>query len=150
MNTQLQDTTVLAGRILLGLLFVLSGFSKLTGFDGAVGYIGSKGLPMPAIIAALTILVELGGGLALMLGFYTRQAALVLAVFTLLAGFIFHDFWAAEAAQKMDQQIHFMKNLSIAGGMLVLAAFGPGSIGVDALRRRGTTATRSGVSRQGA
>jgi putative oxidoreductase len=134
MNTQLQDTTVLVGRILLGLLFVLSGFSKIAGFDGTVGYIAAKGLPMPTLVAALTILIELGGGLALVVGFYTRQAALTLAVFTLLTGFIFHNFWAADAASKMMQQINFMKNLSITGGMLVLAAFGPGSLGFD--RRR--------------
>ena len=136
MNTQLQDTTVLVGRILLGLLFVLSGFSKIAGFDGTVGYIASKGLPMPTIVAALTVLVELGGGLALVVGFYTRQAALILAVFTLLTAFIFHNFWAADAASKMMQQINFMKNLSISGGMLILAAFGPGSLGIDARRRQ--------------
>ena len=136
MNTQLQNTTVLVGRILLGLLFVLSGFSKIAGFDGTVGYIASKGLPMPTMVAALTVLVELGGGLALVVGFYTRQAALILAVFTLLAGFIFHNFWAADAASKMMQQINFMKNLSISGGMLILAAFGPGSLGLDARRRQ--------------
>ncbi len=136
MNNSTQDTTVLVGRILLGILFVLSGFSKIGGFDGTVGYIGSKGLPMASVIAALTIVVELGGGLALMFGFHARQVAFGLAVFTLLAGFIFHNFWAVDAAMKMNQQIHFMKNLSIAGGMLVLAAFGPGSISLDA--RRGT------------
>ena len=136
MNTQLQNTTVLVGRILLGLLFVLSGFSKIAGFDGTVGYIASQGLPMPKLVAALTVLVELGGGLALIVGFYTRQAALILAVFTLLAGFIFHNFWAADATSKMMQQINFMKNLSISGGMLILAAFGPGSLGLDARRRQ--------------
>ncbi len=136
MNAQLQNTTVLVGRILLGLLFVLSGFSKIAGFDGTVSYIASKGLPMPTIVAALTVLIELGGGLALVVGFYTRQAALTLAVFTLLAGVIFHNFWAADAASNMMQQINFMKNLSIAGGMLILAAFGPGSLGLDARRRQ--------------
>ena len=135
MQTQMQNTTVLVGRILLGLIFVLSGFSKIAGFDGTVDYIASKGLPLPTLVAALTILVELGGGLALVVGFYTRQAAVALALFTLLTGFIFHNFWAADDASKMMQQINFMKNLSIAGGMLVLAAFGPGSIGVDARRQ---------------
>ena len=69
-----------------------------------------------------------------MTGFFTRQTAVVLAVFTVLAGFIFHAFWAAPEAAKMMQQINFLKNLSIAGGMLVLAAFGPGTISVDARR----------------
>ena len=134
MKTQMQNTTVLVGRILLGLIFVLSGFSKIAGFDGTVDYIASKGLPLPTLVAALTILVELGGGLALVVGFYTRQAAVALALFTLLTGFIFHNFWAADDASKMMQQINFMKNLSIAGGMLVLAAFGPGRLSLDARR----------------
>lgn len=132
MQAQLQNPTVLAGRILLGLIFILSGIGKIAGFDGTVGYIASKGLPLPALVAALTIVVELGGGLALAFGFYTRQAALVLAVFTLAAGFIFHNFWDASAADKMGQQINFLKNLAIAGGMLIVAAFGPGTLSIDA------------------
>jgi putative oxidoreductase len=134
MTTAFQSSTVLVGRILLGLIFILSGFGKIAGFDGTVGYIESAHLPFPSLVAVLTIVVELGGGLALVTGFYTRQTALVLAVFTVLAGFIFHNFWDADAAQKMAQQINFLKNLSIAGGMLVLAAFGPGTISVDARR----------------
>ncbi len=134
MNTSLQNTTVLVGRILLGLIFVLSGFGKIAGFEGTVGYIASQNLPMPSVIAVLTILVELGGGLALVFGFYTRQAALLLAGFTLLAGFVFHAFWAAPEAMKTMQQINFMKNLAIAGGMLVLAAFGPGRLSFESRR----------------
>ncbi len=130
----LQSTTVLVGRILLGLIFVLSGFAKISGFDGTAGYIASKGLPLPQLVAALTIVVELGGGLALMAGLYTRQVVVVLAGFTLLAGIIFHNFWAVPQAEQMMQQINFMKNLAIAGGMLVLAAFGPGRLSVDARR----------------
>jgi len=132
--TSLQSTTVLVGRILLGLLFVLSGFAKISGFDGTAGYIASKGLPLPQLVAALTIVVELGGGLALMAGLYTRQAVVALAGFTLLAGVIFHNFWAVPEAEQMAQQINFMKNLAIAGGMLVVAAFGPGRLSLDARR----------------
>ena len=132
--TPLQSSTVLVGRILLGLIFVLSGFAKISGFDGTAGYIASKGLPLPQLIAALTIAVELGGGLALMAGLYTRQAVVALAGFTLLAGVIFHNFWAVPQAEQMAQQINFMKNLAIAGGMLVVAAFGPGRLSVDARR----------------
>jgi len=134
MQTSFQSSIVLVGRILLGLIFILSGFGKIAGFEGTVGYIASAHLPLPTLVAALTILIELGGGLALVTGFFTRQTAVVLAVFTVLAGFIFHAFWAAPEAQQMMQQINFLKNLSIAGGMLVLAAFGPGTISVDARR----------------
>lgn len=130
----LQSSTVLVGRVLLGLLFVLSGFAKISGFDGTAGYIASKGMPLPQLVAALTIVVELGGGLALMAGLYTRQVVVVLAAFTLLAGVIFHNFWAVPQPEQMAQQINFMKNLSIAGGMLVLAAFGPGRLSLDARR----------------
>jgi len=132
--TSLQSTTVLVGRILLGLIFVLSGFAKISGFDGTAGYIASKGLPFPQLLAALTIVVELGGGLALMAGLYTRQAVVALAVFSLLTAVVFHNFWAAPQGEQMMQQINFMKNLAIAGGMLVVAAFGPGRLSVDARR----------------
>ena len=133
--TPLQSTTVLVGRILLGLIFVLSGFAKISGFDGTAGYIASKGLPLPQLLAALTIVVELGGGLALMAGLYTRQAVVALAVFSLLTAVVFHNFWAAPQGEQMMQQINFMKNLAIAGGMLVVAAFGPGRLSLDARRR---------------
>ena len=132
--TSLQSTTVLVGRILLGLIFVFSGFAKISGFDGTAGYIASKGLPLPQLLAALTIVVELGGGLALMAGFHTRQAVVALAGFSLLTAVIFHNFWAVPQPEQMAQQINFMKNLAIAGGMLVLAAFGPGRLSVDARR----------------
>ena len=132
--TSLQSTTVLVGRILLGLIFVLSGFAKISGFEGTAGYIGSKGLPMPQLLAALTIVVELGGGLALMAGLYTRQAVVALAGFSLVTAIVFHNFWAAPQAEQLMQQINFMKNLAIAGGMLVVAAFGPGRLSLDARR----------------
>ena len=134
MQTKLQDQTVLLGRILLAVMFVLSGLGKIAGFDGTVGYISSHGLPVPQLVAVLTICIELGGGLLLVVGFVTRYAALGMAVFTLLAALIFHNFWAAPEAQHMAQFINFMKNLSITGGMLVLAAFGAGAYSVDAVR----------------
>jgi putative oxidoreductase len=136
MNTQTQNVAALIGRILLALIFITSGFGKITGFEGAVGYIASKGLPLASVVAALTILVELGGGLAVLFGFLTRWAALALAVFSLLAGFIFHAYWGVPADQVMGQQINFWKNVSIAGGFLVLAAFGAGAISIDAKRAR--------------
>jgi len=130
----LQNPLALVGRILLAILFIKYGFEKVTAFEGTVGYIASKGLPMPSVVAALTILIELGGGLAIAFGFMTRWAALALAVFTLLAGLIFHAYWAVPADQVMNMQINFWKNVAIAGGFLALAAFGPGAISVDAKR----------------
>ena len=136
MLNNLQNPLALAGRILLALIFITSGFSKISGFDGTVGYIASKGLPMASVAAVLAIVVELGGGIAVAVGFMTRWAALVLAAFTVIAGLIFHAYWAVPADQVMMQQINFWKNIAIAGGFLVLAAFGPGAISIDAKRSR--------------
>ena len=134
MNDTLQNPLALAGRILLAPLFVLSGLSKIAGFSATVGYMQSKGLPAAEVLAALTILLEIGGGLALVFGVYTRWAALALAAFTLLASLIFHNFWAVPDAERMVQNLMFMKNISIVGGMLMLATFGPGAWSLDARR----------------
>jgi putative oxidoreductase len=131
MNTNIQNNAAVVGRVLLAVIFLLSGFGKVTGFQGTVGYIASKGLPLPQVGAAIAIVAELGGGVLLAIGYKARWAALALAIFTVAAGILFHNFWAADAAQAMNQQIHFMKNLSIAGGMLMVFAFGPGRYSVD-------------------
>jgi len=128
---QTQDIAALVGRILLALIFITSGFGKLTGLEGTAGYIASKGLPLPMVAAVAAGLVEFVGGLMLVVGFKARWGALALAVFTLAAGFLFHDFWNADAASKMDQSIHFWKNISMAGGLLLAFAFGPGRLSLD-------------------
>ena len=130
-----QNGLTLVGRLMLAYLFLPAGISKLMGFAGTVGYIASKGLPAPSAAAAVALLVEIVGGLALIAGFGTRIAALVLAVFTVVAAVFFHNFWAAPEAQQLMQQINFNKNIAIAGGLLVLAAFGAGAYSVDAKRR---------------
>jgi putative oxidoreductase len=131
MNTNTQAAVALVGRILLAAIFIKSGFGKITGFEGTVGYIASKGLPLPQIGAIVAILVELGGGILLAVGFKARWAALAMAIFTLVAGIIFHNYWAVEAAQRMGQEINFWKNLSMTGGLLLAFAFGPGRYSVD-------------------
>jgi len=124
-------TVALIGRILLGLIFVASGWAKFISFASTAGLIASKGLPMPEILAAISVAIELGGGLALVVGFKARWAALIIALFTVVITPIFHNFWAAPAAQAMAQQINFEKNLSIIGGMLMVVAFGPGRHSFD-------------------
>lgn len=126
-----RDGAVLLGRILLAVLFIWSGSGKVMDFQGAVNYIASKGLPLPQLLAAITILVELGGGLALLLGWKARWAALLLALFVLVITPIMHNFWALAAAQAMMQKVTFFKNLSIAGGLLAVYAFGPGRYSLD-------------------
>ena len=121
----------LGGRILLALIFVMSGFTKLNGFEGTVGYIASKGLPLPQLGAVLAIVVELGAGILLVVGWQARWAATVLFLFLIPTTLIFHNFWSVAPAHKAMQTIQFMKNLCIMGGMLYIMAFGAGPFSVD-------------------
>jgi putative oxidoreductase len=130
-----QNTLALIGRALIALLFIPAGFSKIAGFAGTAGYIASKGVPLPELCAAIAIGAELGLGLLILVGLQARWAALGLAIFTFVITFIFHNFWAVEAAQKMMQQQAFFKNLAITGGLLLIAAFGAGGISIDAKRK---------------
>ena len=131
MFNALQSPLSLIGRLLLAALFLPAGLSKIGGFEGTVGYIASAGLPMPQLAAVVAIAVEILAPIALILGWGTRWAALVLAVFTLVATLGFHNFWAMPAEQVMMQQLMFFKNIAIAGGFLALAYFGAGPLAID-------------------
>jgi len=129
--TTAQNLLALIGRVLIAAMFVPAGLSKIVGFAGTVGYIGSVGLPLPAVGAVLAIIVEVGAGAALLLGFQTRIAAIVLAIFTLAASFFFHPFWAVPEAAKMVTTLLFTKNIAVVGGLLAFAAFGAGRLSID-------------------
>lgn len=131
-DTTFNNVLTLLGRILIAALFVPAGLAKIAGFAGTTGYIASVGLPLPQVGAAIAIAVEVGLGLMVLVGWRSRLAALGMAVFTVAAGVLFHNFWAAAADQMQMQQISFLKNLSIAGGLLFIAAFGPGAWSLDA------------------
>jgi putative oxidoreductase len=131
MLDKLHDPLALAGRLLLALLFLPAGISKLTGFAGTAGYVSSVGLPMPQVAAALALVVEIAGGAALLVGYGARIAAIVLAVFTLVASFLFHNYWTLPAAQQLIPQLLFFKNIAVVGGLLTLAAWGAGAWSVD-------------------
>lgn len=135
MSPTIQNALNLLGRILFVVLFLPAGIGKLTGFSSTVGYIASVGLPAPALGAVLALLVEIGGSLALLAGFGTRIAALVLALFTLGASVFFHAYWSAPADQAFVTQLLFFKNVAVAGGLLVLAAQGAGGWSLDARRQ---------------
>lgn len=130
----LNPVLALVGRLLLALMFVPAGISKITGFGGTVGYIASVGLPAPTLAALVAIVVEVGCGIAIAVGFQTRWAALALAGFTAVATLAFHAFWAAAPEAQFVQQLMFFKNWAIVGGLFVLAAQGAGALSVDARR----------------
>ncbi len=134
-NTQSNDAFSLIGRVLIALLFIPAGWGKLVGFAGTVGYIASKGVPLPEVCAAIGIAAELGLGLLLLVGWQARWAALGLAVFTFVITFIFHNFWAVPADQMGAQKLNFFKNMAITGGLLAFAAFGAGGWSLDGRRR---------------
>lgn len=121
----------LAGRFLLAAIFIFAGFNKFTGLEGTAGYIASKGLPLPSLLAIGAGVVEFFGGLAILVGFKTRWAAGAVLVFTAIAALIFHNFWAVPADQVQNQMIHFMKNLSIVGGLLYVVVYGSGPLSID-------------------
>lgn len=125
--TSLQNASALIGRVLIAALFIPAGISKIGGFEGTVGYIASVGLPLATVAAIVAILVEVVAGAALLVGYRTKQAALVLALFTLVATVLFHNFWAMPEDQAFVQQLMFMKNIAVVGGLLVVAALGGGA-----------------------
>ncbi|MHC1481460.1 DoxX family protein [Frateuria aurantia] len=131
MNTQrIASATALIGRIALASLFLVSGFGKLAAPAATKAYIVSAGLPFPDLSYLAAVIVEVGFGIALVLGFKTRPVAIVMALFTLATAFAFHTNFADQ-----NQFINFLKNISIVGGLLQIIAFGGGAFSLDGLRR---------------
>lgn len=131
---------LLVGRIFLVGIFVFSGAVKFVDISGTAAHIGSKGLPGPALLATAAGAVEVICGSMIALGWKTRIAALALILFTAVAGLLFHDFWNVPAGrEQIGQMLHLWKNLSIVGGLMVLAIAGPGRLSLDArlLKERG-------------
>jgi putative oxidoreductase len=127
----MQDATIAAaGRLLLAILFLLSGLSKLAAPAATIGYIASAGLPFPVLGYGIALAVELGGGL-LLTGFRARIAAAIMAAFTIAAAVAFHSNFGDQ-----NEMIHFLKNVALAGGLLQVVAFGGGPFSLDARRVR--------------
>jgi putative oxidoreductase len=127
----MRDWAALIGRALLAIVFIPAGYSKIGGFAATAGYMSSKGLPAVDVLLVATIVLELAGGIALLVGWKARWVALALAVFTLLAALLFHNYWAMPEAQQMMQRLMFTKNLGLAGGLLVVAGLGAGRLSID-------------------
>ncbi|MFC1748651.1 DoxX family protein [Pseudomonadota bacterium] len=122
--------TTLIGRILMGHIFLLAGINKIGGFEATQGYMDAMGVP--GALLPLVILLEIGGGLALIVGWQIRWAAWALAAFSVIAAAIFHSNFGDQV-----QMIMFMKNLALSGGLLFIASFGAGELSIDAKLQRG-------------
>ena len=114
------------GRLLIGLPFAMSGLGKLAAYGATTKYIEAVGLPMPALAFVVAVIVELGGGLALVAGWRTRPVALALVLFSIATALSFHNNFADQ-----NQMIHFLKNIMMAGGLLQIVAFGAGALSLD-------------------
>jgi putative oxidoreductase len=127
----------LLARLLLASLFLISGIGKIGASEATIGYIAAMGLPFPTFGYLIALIVEVGGGLLLMLGIQTRLTALVLTLFSIVTGLVFHS-----AVGDQNQMIHLLKNISIAGGLLQVVAFGAGAYALDS-RKPATGAART-------
>ncbi len=125
----------LAGRVLMAYIFVMSGIGKIGSFTATAGYMASKGMPFTEVLLVGTILVEVVGGVMLIVGWQTRWAALAIFLFLIPATLIFHAYWAVDPEQVRAQTIQFNKNLAIMGGMLYLMVYGAGPLSLDSRRQ---------------
>jgi putative oxidoreductase len=125
------DVLLAVGRIVFAVLFIFAGFEKFIDLPGTAAAIGSKSLPLPQVAAVATAALELGGGLLIVVGWQTRIVALALGLFTLVASYFYHDFWNMVDGERSNNMIHALKNLSIFGGFLMLAAVGAGRYSID-------------------
>lgn len=128
----------LVGRIALGAIFVISALGKLFNWRGMVGYAGTKGVPEALLVIATAL--ELLGGLSVILGFKARWGALALLIFLVPVTLVFHNFWAVAPAERQAQMVNFLKNLSIAGGALILLGRGAGAFSFDGSDARASAA----------
>jgi putative oxidoreductase len=125
------DSVLLISRILLAALFVLFGWSKLTGFSGTVDYMAHVGAPVPMLSAIIAVVMELVVGVLILIGFYTRPLAVLLVLYTIATALIGHHFWNMTGMEQYENMINFYKNISIAGGLVALAVAGPGKFSID-------------------
>ena len=123
----IQQIAPLFGRILIAFIFIPAGIMKITGFGATAGYMASKGLPMVNILLILTIIIELGGGIMVLLGWRASEAALVIFLFLIPVSVVFHGFWGIEDPGGVQMRM-FMKNVGIMGGLLIIAGMGSGPL----------------------
>jgi putative oxidoreductase len=136
MLDNIKPAASLFGRILLSLIFLLSGLTKVLDWNGTAAYMASKGMPAIPFFLTIAILFELGAGTCLLFGIQTRWASLALVFYLIPTTLVFHNFWSATGPEYQNQMHHFLKNLAIMGGLATVVAYGAGSLSIDALLAR--------------
>ena len=131
MNSAAQSQMLLIGRVLLGVLFLVAGLRIIQAYSGNIGYFTRLGFPAPEVMTVLAIIIEIGGGALLILGWQTRRIAWLLMLFVVIATALAHRFWEFDAAQYGNQLNHFLKNIAIIGGLLYVAVLGAGRLSLD-------------------
>jgi putative oxidoreductase len=130
-HSKLNNSLNLAARVLLASLFLSAGISKITNFQVINDLVSSIGIPFAAAWTALVLILEIVGSIAIILGYKSRVAAALLGIFTIITAFLFHNYWAVPADQQYVQQLLFLKNISIAGGLFLLTSFNSGKWSLD-------------------
>ncbi|KPK50449.1 MAG: DoxX family protein [Thiotrichales bacterium SG8_50] len=126
MNAILKEWAPAIGRTLLVLIFLISGFNKIGGFEGTAGWMASMGIPMASVALVITIIIEIAGAAMIIVGYKPRLAAIVLFLWMIPVTFIFHAFWAVPQEQMQTQFIMFFKNIAMMGGLLLIMGLGSG------------------------
>jgi len=128
---QIRDPLLLISRILMMILFVVFGWGKLTGYSGTIAYFSQTGVPLPSLAAPIAVIMELGVGIAIILGLFTRPLAILLGLYALATGVLAHHFWDMSGPEQVDAEIHFFKNVSIMSGLFLLYLTGAGRFSLD-------------------
>ncbi len=132
MSNPAGDIQPLIGRILISLVFLVSGTFKIAQYSQFAGFAGAKGIPLPAFSIACAAAVELLGGLAMIAGFRARIVAWLWILYLIPTTLVFHNFWAMKGMEQEDNMVHFLLNLAVMGGLLYVAEFGAGRYSLDA------------------
>ncbi len=134
MYRQIQSVSWLVGRVLLSVIFISSGVMKILNWSETAAQMTQKGMVAVQFFLAMATIIEIGAGLGILLGWYTRCSAWTLAAYLIPVTLVFHNFWSYEGAAQQAQMINFMKNLTIFGGLLTLAGCGAGPAAVDGVK----------------
>jgi putative oxidoreductase len=125
------QTLVLVGRILLALIFIVSGLSKIPGWETTLQYMTQKGIPLAPFFLFSAVFIEVAAGFSLLLGFKARVAAVVLSFYMIVVTLTMHNFWVYQGMERQSQLINFMKNLAILGGLFQVVSVGAGRMSLD-------------------